>query len=75
MYNVKDDITVPNHNYCTRPIPNSNVKVPKMRTIFGQYSHKYTFIQFYLLNSFNFNDIKLYKKCINNLIVDCESII
>jgi len=36
MYNFKDDIAVPSHNYSTRLKSKSNVIIPKIRTVFGQ---------------------------------------
>lgn len=36
MYNFKDDIAIPTHNYSTRLKLKSNVIIPKIETVFGQ---------------------------------------
>jgi len=36
MYNFKDNITVPSHNYSTKLKTKSNVFIPKIMTVFGQ---------------------------------------
>jgi hypothetical protein len=35
MYNFKDDIAVPSHNYSTRLKSKSNVIVPKIRSLWA----------------------------------------
>ena len=70
MFNNKNDITVPSHNYSTRLKSRSNIIVPKIRTVFGQQSPQYRFIQFSLdhyLNVHNFKTFSIYKNHINTL--------
>lgn len=70
MYNFKDDIAVPIHNYSTRLKSKSNVIIPNIRTVFGQQCPKYKFIQFcydHDVNVHNFKNYSMYKNYINTL--------
>jgi len=64
MYNIKDDIALPNHNYSTRLKFMTNVIDPKMRTVFGQQCLKYKFIQFCCDHDLN-NKYKPFRKFFN----------
>jgi len=72
FYNIKTCIDVPCHNYNTRLKFNTNVIVPKINTVFEQQSPKYKFITFcikYNFNIYDFNSFKMYKKYINNVLL------
>lgn len=69
---MKIDIDILFHNYNTRYKVNTNVIVPKMTAVFGQQSPKYKCIQFcikYKTNTHNFNNFKMFKKYINNVLL------